>query len=224
MAEQVYFAKVGDRIKIGFSTSVPARLKSLATGIPDVIELLATIDGDRGVERAFHARLSKHRIRGEWFRDCEELREVMTAVGVGGVAVLGDFYQPMPAVTRRERDEPVAVGEVEVPPSMDEWRDLEARVARADLALKVDEAFARRAREESQNLPRGDLVRLLFPRVTEFDLLAYMRMAVDVLDLCVEFHGLPQPGTRADFRRGLELVENAESQVQQFLNVDLRAF
>lgn len=47
----------------------------MATQTP--LRLLATIPGGRAVESSIHKRLAHLRQRGEWFKDCEELRRAI---------------------------------------------------------------------------------------------------------------------------------------------------
>jgi hypothetical protein len=69
-AEQVvYFALFGERIKIGTTTNPARRLANLPYE-----EILCVIPGDRTTEREMHRRFAAHRIQGEWFHDCQEIR------------------------------------------------------------------------------------------------------------------------------------------------------
>lgn len=54
-------------VKIGFADDVYQRLKSLQTGNPAELNLLATIPCELGAERRVHALLRKKRIRLEWY-------------------------------------------------------------------------------------------------------------------------------------------------------------
>lgn len=74
MNRQVYFAKCGDHIKIGVATNVRARLSSLQVGAAAPVELIAAVAGDQHLESALHKKLHPHRVAGEWFRDCDEVR------------------------------------------------------------------------------------------------------------------------------------------------------
>jgi hypothetical protein len=77
----VYFVR-GVRsglIKIGFTTNLKNRLSGLRTGAGE-IELLATIPGDRLIERAMHHRFSALRQFGEWFSPEVEIMEYISAV------------------------------------------------------------------------------------------------------------------------------------------------
>jgi hypothetical protein len=60
----VYFVRIGDEIKIGYSTDVVQRLQHLR---PD--EVLAMVLADLDYEQAVHRALDAHRTRGlEWYR------------------------------------------------------------------------------------------------------------------------------------------------------------
>jgi hypothetical protein len=65
----VYYVRVGDRIKIGFSAHLDARLRSLP-----VEEVLGWESGDRGLEAHRHRQFAVHRTAREWFTDCPEIR------------------------------------------------------------------------------------------------------------------------------------------------------
>lgn len=65
----VYIIKaVGtDRVKIGWSQDVDARIRSLQTGCPYQIEVINVIATAPEMERRIHGWLSQYRIHGEWF-------------------------------------------------------------------------------------------------------------------------------------------------------------
>jgi hypothetical protein len=65
---RVYFIQGSDRIKIGFSTSPPARLSGLQTGSPDELRLLGSISGTEQDERRLQHSFRHLKIRREWFR------------------------------------------------------------------------------------------------------------------------------------------------------------
>lgn len=71
----VYFIKSGDFIKIGKSTDPNERLKHLQIGNPEKLKLIAT--SAVVPEKSFHDMLSEHRVTGEWFKNNEEVSEVM---------------------------------------------------------------------------------------------------------------------------------------------------
>jgi hypothetical protein len=79
----VYFAKVGDYIKIGYSADPASRMTTVTRNgtRPDDIqygtraELLGWIPGDRKRETWLHRRFAEHHVAGEWFRiDADNIR------------------------------------------------------------------------------------------------------------------------------------------------------
>lgn len=64
----VYYMRIGNRVKIGFSTKVTERLKVIN---PE--ELLAFEPGGLALERARHAEFDALRVNGEWFKYEEPL-------------------------------------------------------------------------------------------------------------------------------------------------------
>lgn len=70
---RVYFAQVGDRIKIRWSRNVATRVATLQTANADPIHLLATIPGARSLERQLHERFAAARVSGEWFEATPDL-------------------------------------------------------------------------------------------------------------------------------------------------------
>lgn len=62
-AEVVYYMRIGNRVKIGWSTSLASRLASIN---PE--ELMATEPGDRELEKLRHQQFRALRTHGEWFR------------------------------------------------------------------------------------------------------------------------------------------------------------
>ncbi len=64
----IYFAKAGERVKIGFSGDADRRVTSMQVGSAEPIELLGTMTGTEAMERHLHHRFRALRIRGEWFR------------------------------------------------------------------------------------------------------------------------------------------------------------
>src|SRR3990167_4154606 len=58
----VYFIRFGDRVKIGFTTDLAARLTDLPHD-----EVLVTVSGTMHDEKALHRRFAEHRVHREWF-------------------------------------------------------------------------------------------------------------------------------------------------------------
>lgn len=63
----IYFLLVGERIKIGFSTTPGARLQNLETGLPEDAAMYVAVRGSLADEYALHQKFSDIRLRGEWF-------------------------------------------------------------------------------------------------------------------------------------------------------------
>lgn len=63
----VYFIRMGDKVKIGFSINVGNRLKAIQTACPLPAEIVKIIPGSEQTERYFHAHFAANRISGEWF-------------------------------------------------------------------------------------------------------------------------------------------------------------
>jgi hypothetical protein len=85
---KVYFARVGDRIKIGFSKNPWARLDSLKTGSPTPPELLGYVAGTIETERSLHDRFKHLRENLEWFRSDPELLEYIATVATGSATTV----------------------------------------------------------------------------------------------------------------------------------------
>lgn len=68
--EVVYYMRIGNRVKIGWSTNLPLRLAAIN---PE--ELMATELGNRILERVRHDQFAELRTHGEWFQLDERLTE-----------------------------------------------------------------------------------------------------------------------------------------------------
>lgn len=77
MQEQVYFIESENKIKIGISRNVHARLSQIRGHSGTKAVLLASVPGNREIEKSLHKKLVAHRISGEWFTDCPEVRSAM---------------------------------------------------------------------------------------------------------------------------------------------------
>lgn len=71
----VYYARLGNRVKIGYTTDLPTRM---ATIQPE--ELLATEPGGPDVESRRHRQFATLRVVGEWFRHEQPLIDHITAL------------------------------------------------------------------------------------------------------------------------------------------------
>lgn len=66
----IYYLRVADQIKIGYTADLPTRMKSY----PPMAELLATHPGTRATERQMHQKFVTHRAaRNEWFHPHDKL-------------------------------------------------------------------------------------------------------------------------------------------------------
>jgi hypothetical protein len=76
----IYF--IGDghgHVKIGFSScDSNLRLIQLQAGNPHKLTILASHDGDVIDERSIHRKFSRSRIRGEWFKLTDDIREYLS--------------------------------------------------------------------------------------------------------------------------------------------------
>ena len=66
----VYYMRVGNRIKIGYSQNLASRMVNLAAE-----ELLGYEPGDVKLERHRHRQFAAYRIMREWFADCPVIRD-----------------------------------------------------------------------------------------------------------------------------------------------------
>jgi hypothetical protein len=72
----IYFAQsvTGGPIKIGIAEDVRARLRELQCGSPVELAIIGARPGYSSDEARLHRVLAKHRLHGEWFEDCIEVR------------------------------------------------------------------------------------------------------------------------------------------------------
>lgn len=90
MTSYVYFVSdSAGAIKIGYSAGIERRMVALGTGTARGVELLGMIEGARSQEKAIHQKLAPHRMSGEWFVDCAEVRSLMVAILQNGLAASG---------------------------------------------------------------------------------------------------------------------------------------
>lgn len=71
----VYFARFGDRVKIGFTTNVKQRMG----GIPHD-QVLGAVPGTMADEKRCHAAFAHLRITGEWFEPGQDLMDFIAEV------------------------------------------------------------------------------------------------------------------------------------------------
>jgi hypothetical protein len=69
-------ARGAGAVKIGFSSKYPSsRKRTLQTGNPHELKMVKMIRGTQRDERRYHEHFAHLHIRGEWFKDCRELRD-----------------------------------------------------------------------------------------------------------------------------------------------------
>lgn len=66
----VYYFRVGNRIKIGYTQSLHHRVRSL---MPE--EVIGWESGNVALERRRHRQFAAYRVTREWFEDCEAIRD-----------------------------------------------------------------------------------------------------------------------------------------------------
>lgn len=83
-SSDVYFAFADGYVKIGVSSSVQCRLKTIAMQSGRPIENAYVIrNGGESLEAELHDAFGEHRTCGEWFRDCEAIRTYAQNNGIG---------------------------------------------------------------------------------------------------------------------------------------------
>ena len=75
----IYFLACGDYlIKIGHTTNLPSRLRSLRTATPKELRVLLVIPGTRDDEQELHRKFDAHRAGREWFFRCDAILEFIS--------------------------------------------------------------------------------------------------------------------------------------------------
>lgn len=70
----VYFLRADNGlVKIGYTTNLKLRLKTVSTSCSSPIDVMRTEDGSIALERAFHKMFEAYRVRLEWFRFAPEM-------------------------------------------------------------------------------------------------------------------------------------------------------
>jgi hypoxanthine-guanine phosphoribosyltransferase len=76
----VYFIVCGDDlIKIGHTTNLRSRLRSLRTATPKELRVLLVVPGTRDDEQELHRKFEAHRIGREWFARCDPIMEFISS-------------------------------------------------------------------------------------------------------------------------------------------------
>lgn len=77
MTGKIYFVSAPGRIKIGFTRKPEARLAQLRYSDMEELEIITIVAGSMFEEGKLHELARDHRIKGEWFTDCPEVRVIM---------------------------------------------------------------------------------------------------------------------------------------------------
>ncbi len=76
----IYFIAAGDDlIKIGHTTSLRSRLRSLRTAHPKELQILLVIPGLRDDEQDLHRRFAEFRVGREWFKRCDPINDYIAS-------------------------------------------------------------------------------------------------------------------------------------------------
>lgn len=86
LTPRVYAVRWEKYIKVGYTTNFAKRLRSLTHGLPtDALEVILSVPGNRWLEETVHVKLAAYRTRGEWYRDCLEVRAVINRLEAGKI-------------------------------------------------------------------------------------------------------------------------------------------
>lgn len=83
MSGYVYFLRCGDRVKIGHSVYPDARLAAVQSWCPYHLELVASIKGDKKLERNIQNCFADHHSHNEWFVLGTRLSDFLKAINSG---------------------------------------------------------------------------------------------------------------------------------------------
>jgi hypothetical protein len=73
----VYFARRGDKLKIGTSVNVPKRISGLEFAAGGAFDDVVVTKGGRSREQLYHRRYAQHRLKGEWFNASPDILREM---------------------------------------------------------------------------------------------------------------------------------------------------
>jgi hypothetical protein len=79
-SKSLYFIKSGEFIKIGVAVEICQRMRSLQTGNPNKLILLAEFKNCGHMEGDIHFRLSNSSVGGEWFRHTTEIDSIIEEI------------------------------------------------------------------------------------------------------------------------------------------------
>jgi hypothetical protein len=85
----VYFVKVLDYVKIGYTADFSVRLDTITRAMPVTPEVLAFIEGPRSIETTLHRMLRSVCLKNEWYADGPDVREVLKRTLAGEIKATG---------------------------------------------------------------------------------------------------------------------------------------
>lgn len=131
-------------VKIGVTTNLEKRLKSIQTGNPEQLSVLWATEGGRDLEHALHEQFAAERQAGEWFlfEDRDPLAAIVAAAGSRGRSLgSGPHRRPMRAVLkgavpRRVSASPAVAGLVRQPGAVEDPFEVPAATVAAPQASR----------------------------------------------------------------------------------------
>jgi hypothetical protein len=82
----IYFARAGNKVKIGISKNPNQRLCGIKTGSSSKVRIYYVTPGDAQKERDLHKLFAEYRVNGEWFIFAAPIREWIVADEAGRMA------------------------------------------------------------------------------------------------------------------------------------------
>lgn len=90
-----FIVSAGGPIKIGVSSDVEGRLRTLQTAHPYKLEVACVIEGGWELEPHYHARFAEHRLHGEWFSPHQDITDEIERLCAQGLEnASGRYSQP----------------------------------------------------------------------------------------------------------------------------------
>lgn len=90
-------------IKIGYTAKPLARIAALQTGSAEKLTFLALVPGDESDEQRLHLAAADHRLGGEWFVDCADVRALIP--GIPSPEPRGDEWISLARIISQLRDD-----------------------------------------------------------------------------------------------------------------------
>lgn len=91
MRRYIYFARAGDAIKIGCAQRPHRRMQEIERQIGRAVDLIGLIYGNFATETLIHRRLRDFAEGEEWFRDCDEVKNLISYL-----LAKGPYFQGLP--------------------------------------------------------------------------------------------------------------------------------